>query len=29
LAGYNACELAFMDHKAAHAASFIHAHPSW
>jgi hypothetical protein len=29
LAEYNAGELAFMDHKAARAASFIHAHPGW
>ena len=29
LAEYNAGELAFMDHKAAQAASYIHAHPNW
>jgi len=29
LAEYNAGELAFMDHKAALAASYIHAHPGW
>jgi 4-amino-4-deoxy-L-arabinose transferase-like glycosyltransferase len=29
LAEYNAGELAFMDHKAAQTASYIHAHPGW
>jgi len=29
LAEYNAGELAFMDHKAEQAATYIHAHPGW
>jgi len=29
LAEYNAGELAYMDHKAAQAAAYIHAHPAW